>query len=225
MTEEFAVDLHVHSELSHDARAPVEVILDHAEDIEMDAIAITDHDRIENALRAKKLAEDRDLVVIPGVEVSTSNGHLLALGVEQRPKKGKKLQDTIEAVRAMGGTAVVPHPFQVTRHGARKRHIKDCDAIEVYNPWLFTGLRNRRAKKFARNRDIPGVAFSDAHVAGMIGRAHTMIRAEPPLTPEKVLDAIKGGNESIEGKRQPIPVSAWNYTKCAVRKLAYFMPS
>ena len=224
MTEEFAVDLHVHTELSHDARAPVEVILDHAEDIEMDAIAITDHDRIENALRATKLAEDRDITVIPGVEVSTANGHLLALGVERRPEKGRKLQDTVEAVRAMGGTAVVPHPFQFTRHGARKRHITDCDAIEVYNPWLFTGLRNRRARTFAEKRDIPGVAFSDAHVAGMIGRAHTMIRAEPPLTQEKVLDAIKAGHESIEGKRQPIPVSTWNYIKCAFRKMAYFIP-
>ncbi|MDY6779343.1 MAG: phosphoesterase, partial [Halobacteria archaeon] len=72
----------------------------------------SDHDEIDASLRAAELAPEYGLVGIPGVEVSTADGHLLGVGVEEIPETGEPVEDTIEEVRSLGGIAVVPHPFQ-----------------------------------------------------------------------------------------------------------------
>ena len=131
-----SVDLHTHSEGSYDARAPVESVLGQARSVGLDAVIVTDHDRINQSLKAAALAPAYGLVGIPGVEVSTAHGYLRAIGVEECPPIRRPLAETIEAVRELGGAAVVPHPFQSSRHGVRRRRLKRCvcDAIEVYNP-------------------------------------------------------------------------------------------
>jgi len=90
------VDMHVHSEASYDGKEPVDLILEHAEDIGLDAVVITDHDEIETSLEAAELADDYGLIGIPGVEVSTKAGHLLAIGVEEKPEKKKPIRETIK---------------------------------------------------------------------------------------------------------------------------------
>jgi hypothetical protein len=149
------IDPHVHSEGSYDGPEPVELILEHAADIELDGVVITDHDAIEEFRRAADLAPEYGLIGIPGMEVSTRSGHSLAIGVSQRPPEGRSFEETVRIVRDHDGVAAVPHPFQRSRHGVRKRHIGDCDGIEVYNSMLFTGYRNRRAQTFARKRGYP----------------------------------------------------------------------
>jgi len=177
------IDPHVHSEGSYDGREPVELILEHAADIELDGVVITDHDTIEESRRAAALAPEYGLVGIPGVEVSTRAGHLLAIGVDERPPRGRPLAETVDTVRALGGAAVVPHPFQRSRHGVRKGHLTECDGIEVYNSMLFTGYRNRRAHAFARKRRYPKVGASDAHLIPYVGRAYTEVRL-PDVEPD-----------------------------------------
>jgi len=222
------IDPHVHSEDSFDGKEPVDLILEHAEDIGLDAVVITDHDEIEASLEAKDLAEEYDLIGIPGVEVSTKAGHVLALGVEKKPEKKKPIDETIEEIRELGGAAVIPHPFQRTRHGVKKKKIGDPDAIEIYNSWIFTGYRNRRAKKFARNRDIPGVAASDAHSITTVGRAYTEVEiggeeSKEDIDYEDVIETIKDGDTAIHGHRVPIYKSAAHYVKAVARKVSYFV--
>jgi len=219
------IDPHVHSEDSYDGKEPVELILEHAEDIGLDGVVITDHDEIDESLRAAEIASDYGLIGVPGVEVSTSHGHLLAIGVEEKPRKRQPVMDTVERVRELGGAAVVPHPFQVTRHGVKKKRIKDCDGIEVYNAWLFTGYRNRRARTFARKNDYPRLGASDAHSITMVGRAYTEIifdeKSRDEITPRDVVEAIKVGNTHIHGRRAPVTRSAYHYLKASVRKTAW----
>ncbi len=117
------IDPHVHSEASYDGREPVELILEHAADIGLDAVVITDHDTTGGSVRAAKLAADYGLIGIPGVEVSTAHGHLLALGVERMPPRRASYAETIRWIHDHGGIAVVPHPFQRSRHGVRRRHV------------------------------------------------------------------------------------------------------
>lgn len=221
------VDLHVHSEGSYDCNEPVGLILEHADDTELDAVAITDHDSIEKSLEAKKKAEDYDITVIPGAEVSTKNGHLLALGVETLPEKNKSFMKTVERIRELGGVAVVPHPFQTTRHGVRKSRIDDIDAVEVYNSWLFTGWKNKKAKKFARKNGYPETAASDAHSITMVGKAYTEINTvfsdKEDLDYEEILEAIKNGSNHIYGRRKPLHLSTWDYSKAMARKIAWGM--
>lgn len=225
------IDPHVHSEGSYDGHEPVELILEHAAEIGLDGVVVTDHDEIEESLRAADLAPDYGLVGIPGVEVSTAHGHLLAIGIEQCPTRGLPFDETVTRVRDAGGIAIVPHPFQRSRHGVRKRHIDDADGVEVYNSMLFTGYRNRRANRFAERRDFPKLGASDAHYLGNVGRAYTEVAldevpVDAPLSTldgEAIITAIRAGKTALRGRRTPIHRSARQYAKGSIRKSAYLL--
>ncbi|MWG35802.1 PHP-associated domain-containing protein [Halomarina oriensis] len=217
-----ALDPHVHSDGSYDGHEPVERLLERAVEVGLDGIVVTDHDTIEQSLRAAELAPQYGLVGIPGVEVSTAQGHLLAIGVEACPKPGRSFADTVDVVREMGGVAVVPHPSQRTRHGVRRRHVEDCDAVEVYNAWVFTGYRNRRARRFAATSDYPGIAASDAHSAAYVGRAYTELLLEveslDDLTADRIVAELAADGATVAGRRQPLWRSTSHYVSCTGRK-------
>ncbi|WP_254766344.1 CehA/McbA family metallohydrolase [Salinilacihabitans rarus] len=228
----FAIDFHVHSDDSYDGHEPIELILEHAADIGLDGVVITDHDEIGESLRAADLAPEYGLLGIPGVEVSTRHGHLLAIGVEERPDPGQSFEETVAEVRARDGLAIVPHPFQRSRHGVRKRHLTDADAIEAYNSMVFTGYRNRRARTFARRRGYPEIGASDAHYLPNVGRAYTEVvvtagggARKADIDGDDLVDAILDGRTQIRGKRTPIRRSAVQYGKAAVRKSTYLLTS
>lgn len=221
-----AIDPHVHSEASYDGHEPVELLLEQASDIGLDGIVVTDHDAIEASRRAAALAPEYGLLGIPGVEVSTAAGHLLAIGVDDRPAPRQPFEDTVGAVRESGGVAVVPHPFQRTRHGVRRKRLTDCDAIEVFNAWTFTGYRNRRARRFAEIHDYPGVAASDAHSATFLGRAYTELSIDGvgtrrDLDGEAVVKALREGDADVHGRRQPLRTSLRHYLVGAGRKASW----
>jgi len=221
------IDPHVHSEGSYDGHDPVELLLEQAAAIGLDGIVVTDHDTIEESRRAAALAPDYGLVGIPGVEVSTAAGHLLAIGVDERPRAGQPVAETVEMVRDQGGVAVVPHPFQRTRHGIHRRRLAGCpvDAIEVYNAWLFTGYRNRRARRFAARHGYPGLAASDAHSAPLIGRSYTELTIDAPsraaVDGDLVVDAIRSGSAAVHGRRQSLGRSTSHYLTGAGRKVGH----
>ncbi|WP_251329391.1 CehA/McbA family metallohydrolase [Haloplanus pelagicus] len=197
-------DPHVHSAASYDADAPVDRLLDRAANAGLDALAISDHDAIEASLRAVERAPDYDLLAVPGVEVSTADGHLLALGVESRPDPGRSLPVTVDAVRSLGGLSVVPHPFQRSRHGASASAIEDAapDAVEVHNAHTLLGVRNEQAQSFARRHSFPGIGASDAHSASLVGRGFTEVAVDAnPLTTDALLDAIRAGRTTPCGRR------------------------
>jgi hypothetical protein len=205
-----SVELHCHSALSHDGRDPVDRLLEQAAAVGLDAIAVTDHDEIEASLEAVEMAPEYDLIGIPGMEVTSDAGHVLALGVEEIVPEGLSFLETLGRIRDLGGIAVVPHPFQESRHGVMAKvtpsELVAADAIEVYNSRLITGRSNRQAEKFARERGLPMTAGSDAHIAEMVGQAVTRIDAEEP-TVEAILDAIREGRTTVEGKRTPWRIS------------------
>jgi len=222
-----SLDLHVHSSLSYDGHEPVELLLEHASDIGLDGVVVTDHDRIAASLEAADLASEYGLVGIPGVEVSTREGHLLAIGVDVRPSRGMSYAKTVQRIRELGGAAVVPHPFQRTRHGVR-RHVLDetnVDAVEVYNSMLFTGYRNRRARRYAESYGYGTVAGSDAHNLPNVGRAYTEVAvdAETPTdaSVQQVVEALSNGDTSVVGRRTPVTKSFVQYGKGALRKTLY----
>ncbi|WP_336134126.1 PHP domain-containing protein [Natronomonas amylolytica] len=220
------VDFHVHSEASYDGHEPVDLILEHAADIDLDAVVITDHDTIGTSVEAAEKAADYGLVGVPGVEISTADGHLLGIGIDDMPAPGRPMDETVEAVRELGGAAVVPHPFQRTRHGVRKRRLKrvDPDAIETYNAWLFTGYRNRRARRYATKYGYPAVGGSDAHSLLTVGRAYTELTVDKPISEvdsDDIVAAITNGDTGVRGQRAPIKRATGHYAKAAARKTAW----
>ncbi len=204
------VELHAHSALSYDGRDPVDALVDQAEAVGLDGLAVTDHDEIDASLEAADLCEQRGMVGIPGMEVTSQAGHVLALGVTEKVPPGLPFEETLDRIRDGGGIAVIPHPFQESRSGVLanvdREQLLLADAIEVYNSRLLTGRANRQAERFARKRDVPMTAGSDAHIAEMVGQAVTHIDASE-RTLGAVLDAIREGRTSIEGKRTPWIIS------------------
>lgn len=205
-----SVELHTHSDLSHDGRDPVEYLLEQAQAVGLDAIAVTDHDEIEASLEAVRTAGQYDLIGIPGIEISSADGHVLGLGVEERIEPGLPYEETLDRIREQGGVAVVPHPYQESRHGVManitESQLATADAIEVYNSRLLTGRGNRQARRFAEEHGLPMTAGSDAHISEMVGQARTLIDAEEP-TVEAILEAIVDGRTEINGKRTPWRIS------------------
>lgn len=205
-----SVELHAHSALSYDGRDSVELLLEQAEAVGLDAIAITDHDEIAASLEAAELAPEYGLVGIPGMEVTSRAGHVLALGVEESVPSGLPFQETLEAIWGQGGIAVVPHPFQESRSGVlaniSKGELAAADAIEVYNSRLLTGRANRQAARFARRRGLPMTAGSDAHINEMVGQAVTLVDAGESSV-DAILSAIADGRTTVEGKRTPWRIS------------------
>ncbi|RXK49426.1 PHP domain-containing protein [Halorientalis pallida] len=205
-----AAELHSHSSLSHDGRDPVDLLLGQAQAVGLDALAVTDHDEIEASLAAVEKAEEYGLVGIPGMEVSTAAGHVLALGVHEAVPPGLSFGETLDRIRRLGGIAVVPHPFQESRSGVlaniSQETLTAADAIEVYNSRLLTGRSNRQAERFARRNGMPMTAGSDAHISEMVGQAVTRIDAAERSV-DAILDAIREGHTTVEGKRTPWRIS------------------
>jgi predicted metal-dependent phosphoesterase TrpH len=202
-------DLHVHSIFS-DGRDGVEAILEAAIEKNLDGIAITDHDNLEGSFLAERIVRERDLdlVVIPGVEVSTSDGHLLALGVRDLPPRWRSPEETIEFVHQRGGIAIVSHPYHLFRHAMFR--VPPCDAVEVYNSKYIFGIANWWAKRKAERIGLPMVAGSDAHMAKTVGLGVTIVEVEDDGGNDEgvvsaVLESIRAGRVEIDGtKTSPV---------------------
>ena len=205
-----SAELHCHSALSHDGRDEIELLLEQAAGIGLDALAITDHDVLDASIEAAELASSYGLVGIPGMEVTTAAGHVLAIGVREHVPAGLSFEETLARIREQGAIAVIPHPFQRSRHGVAphisRSALASADAIEIYNSRLLTGRSNRQAERFARVRGLPMTAGSDAHISEMIGQAVTETDAAE-RSADAVLEAIREGRTRVLGKRTPWRIS------------------
>jgi predicted metal-dependent phosphoesterase TrpH/glycosyltransferase involved in cell wall biosynthesis len=176
-----AVDLHMHTDWSHDCSIPVEDLLDHAEEIGLGGIAVTDHNAFGGALEAVDRAHARDLIVIPGEEVKTDNqGEVIGLFLVEEIPRGLTFAETIEAIREQGGLVYLPHPFDrmhaIPDPATLHRHLAEIDVLEVFNARLLRDSFNDEALRFARKYRLLQGAGSDAHVLQGVGTGAVRMR-------------------------------------------------
>jgi hypothetical protein len=161
----------------------VREVLESAVRAGLDVIAVTDHNEIQGSLEAREICSGYEVEAIPGVEVSTREGHLVALFVEQNIPRGMSAIDTLLQIREMGGLGIVPHPQQpvpnsITLHSIRKalEHplaretllgIEVCNMNPSHSPY------NRHSQQIADGLPLAHIASSDAHMASMIGAGVT----------------------------------------------------
>ena len=217
-TRSLTIDLHVHTNYSHDGHDSVKEILERAIAKKLDGIAICDHDTMEGFYAARKYVAKThsDLIIIPGIEVSTSKGHLLVLGIEDGIEKGLSPEETIRIARQKeqeGNCTVViiaPHPFHPFRHsiGNFCTH-HGIDAIETFNSRYISGIANTIASRVAARKAITAVAGSDAHSVECVGLAtvEVDVEAEHASEYEALLKSIKSGKVRIKShKRTPFSI-------------------
>jgi predicted metal-dependent phosphoesterase TrpH len=186
------VDLHMHSDHSHDCATPVEVLLATAREQGLGAIAVTDHNEISGALEARRQAEG--IKVIVGEEVKTAGeGEVIGLFIEERIPRGLTLAKTVAEIRRQGGVVYVPHPFDRMHAVPDYEHLlpvlAEIDAIEVYNPRVAIGAFNEEAARFAAKYRLPAGAGSDAHVAQGLGSVR--VRMHDFDGPREFLQALR----------------------------------
>ena len=182
----FFADLHTHSSASFDSLASPASLVRTAASRGLTHLAITDHDRIDGALRARDAAASiaPELTVIVGEEIKTADGDLIALFVERAVAPGLPAEDAIAEVRTQGGLVGIPHPFDrfrgsLLRDARMERLAGQVDWIETHNARIALGGGNQRAAEFAVGLGVPGIAVSDAHSAFEVGVAYTVLRRDP----------------------------------------------
>jgi glycosyltransferase involved in cell wall biosynthesis len=186
------VDLHMHTDHSHDCATPVEVLLAQAKERGLGAIAVTDHNEISGAREARAKAEG--IKVIVAEEIKTGGqGEVIGLFIEEKIPRGLTLSETIAEIKRQGGVVYVPHPFDRMHSVPDYEHllpvIDDVDAIEIFNPRIAIPEFNEEAVRFAAKYRIPGGAGSDAHVPQGLGSVR--IRMRDFDGPEEFLESLR----------------------------------
>jgi predicted metal-dependent phosphoesterase TrpH len=201
-------DLHIHS-LASDGVDGIPAILEFAErSTELDVIAITDHERIDGAVAARRMAKDLGyrIEVVVGEEITTLGGHLLALFIEERVPPLRSLRTTIAEIHELGGLAIPAHPlvpYPLCAQGwVLRRLIRDRDprvrpdAIEAFNPTMLGRPWHGRVVAFAAEHGLPTVGNSDSHQAVAIGTGWSTF---PGRTADELRAAILDGATAHHG--------------------------
>jgi predicted metal-dependent phosphoesterase TrpH len=208
-----SADLHVHS-MASDGIDGVEAILDAAVARGLSIIAITDHERIDGAVAARKLAlaESLPIEVIVGEEITTRNGHLVALFLRERIGPWASMRESVRRVHEQGGIAIVAHPLvpyplcasagTIQRLLAADDLRVHPDAIEAFNPTTAAMRWTRRVPEFIAECGVAAVGGSDAHRASNVGQVVTRF---PGRTPDDLRKAIAERRTTYEGSAYP-----WN---------------
>ena len=202
-------DLHVHTSYSGDCRCTVKDVIMAAKAKGLRGIGITDHNSIQGIKEALKLS-GKDFLIIPGIEVSSKDGHILGLGINKPVPTGLPAAETVKLIREQGGIAIAAHPFGLSLKpfAALKA---EYDAIEVFNSRRY--IANHIARRFAERRHLPMTAGSDAHNPDEVGLAGIRVRGEPNVN--SVLEKIKKGETLVFGRTLPLG----NY----LRRVLYFV--
>jgi predicted metal-dependent phosphoesterase TrpH len=188
------VDLHCHTSASFDSLADPLKVVHAARSRGITHLAITDHDRIDGAQRARAAAIP-GISVIVGEEVKTAGGDLICLFLEEAIPPGLTPAETIARARAQGGLVGIPHPFDRYRGsmGKAEDDIRALaglvDWVEAFNARVVFREGNEQAAEFARTAGLPGVAVSDAHSTLEVGVAATRLEGDPG-TPAGLLAAL-----------------------------------
>jgi predicted metal-dependent phosphoesterase TrpH len=170
-------DLHIHSQYSLDCNMPLEKIIERCQKVGVNCIALCDHGTAEGAFRLREIAPFK---VIVAEEILTPYGEIMGMFLEETIPSGLSVAETLKRIRAQGGLACIPHPFDTFRHSALRSQVIEeiadqIDIFEVLNARGILGRDSAKAEAFAAKHGLIRSAGSDAHTPREIGNAYVEI--------------------------------------------------
>jgi predicted metal-dependent phosphoesterase TrpH len=219
-------DLHIHTDHSHDGVTRVPAVLKRAAEIGLDVVAIADHDQFDGALEALELAAGYGVGVVPGCEISTADGHLVALFIRSRIPQWLTLAETLRRVADQGGLCFAAHPgggydYSLSTELIR-RTLQDpalarvLVGIETFNAGLLHPADNLGAQILARELPVARLGGSDAHILRSIGTGLTWF---PGTSVDDLREALECHyTEAVAGRIRPraMVLAEWG-TRLALR--------
>ena len=200
-------DLHVHTCFSKDGRTTMEELVESAVEKGIGCIAVTDHNEFE---AFERLKDNGRVIIIPAEEVSSKEGHIVALGIDRRIPRGLSIQETIDRIHEAGGYAFAAHPYRWWSGLGEKNTLSyDFDGIEARNG-RSVPRDNRRSQALADRIGKPQSAGSDAHTPGRIGDSYIVIP-----------DTITTWQEAVEFIMSDAPREVCSGSRGILRTLKY----
>ncbi len=218
------VDLHSHTIYSKDCLTPPAELIARARAIGLDKIAVTEHNRLDGALAAKKLAPD---LVIVGEEIKTTHGEIIGYFLHEEVPRGLSPQETIRRLRDQGAVITIPHPLDSLRRSAMGLEpvlsvIDEVDALEILNARCVRAQDNQAAAELARQHGKLITAGSDAHIPYEVGRCYVEM---PPFDDNAVDFLAALSHARACGKISPFwPHFASTYARWRKRILPVALP-
>jgi predicted metal-dependent phosphoesterase TrpH len=220
----------MHTTTSDGLATVQEVLEDVARRGHLDVIAITDHNLLDASLWAYSQRSRYPFDIIPGVEISSADGHVVGLWVTKPIAKGKSLAETVAAIHEQGGFAFLAHPLEpiilprtlVWRYVMHPEVLQEsgADGVEVFNSGTLTPGNSWLTRRRFGSMGLTLLGNSDAHVLGSVGRAVTRF---PGRTAADLRLALDSGQTAVEGKHWPIS-DLWKLLiNAKARKLSRFL--
>lgn len=198
------LDLHIHSEHSSDGIGSPDEIIKILKNKGLNGMAITDHNNIKGSLKALKIAP-KDFIVIPGVEISTLNGHIIALNVRENIQRELSVEETVDKIIDIGGIPVVPHVYR-NMSGINKENLikisSKIPAIEVFNSCSIPKT-NLKIAKLAKELKFGGTGGSDSHDPKYVGWGYTTVNITD-LNIDSIISEINKQKTWGEGHTLPL---------------------
>jgi len=202
--------LHMHTTESRGTRIKYDSVIrpKDAVDIlsksEVDAVVVTDHNTTRAYKKMRAYAKGRPLIIINGIEIGTTDGHVVGLGVSEgidHKLKGRKMNafEACDLIRDFNGEVYIPHPFDAQRKGLGIK-IKEVNGIvEIFNPMNIFGFENELAYKVASKLGRPKAVGADAHSPTLLDTCLTCVDSIPEEY--SIIKALKGEEVSFENCR------------------------
>ncbi|MFW9943258.1 MAG: PHP domain-containing protein [Candidatus Thorarchaeota archaeon] len=210
------LDIHIHTINSGDSKIIPKAVPEKIKSKGLDGIALTEHNKLFKY-------DLQGIIVLPGIEISTKRGHLLAIGLDENIKKGMSMDWTIKEVKRHNGIAIIAHPYSISARADLNSLNMKPDAIETLNARImFCKISSKLAKRKANQLMLPTTGGSDSHILDTIGDAYTTVYAKSRSI-EDILEAFRKGNIEAGGRCSSIKNKAKGRVGSITRKIRNIM--
>jgi predicted metal-dependent phosphoesterase TrpH len=212
------IDLHTHSTASKDGGITLQQYKKILNKGILDVIAITDHDRIDFALKAREILGEKHIIV--GQEVTTTDGDIIGLYLKNAIPSGLSAKEAVKLIHIQDGIVCIPHPFETLRKGVNLKVldniVNSVDLIEAHNGRAVFQNFSSSAIIWAETNNKPSVASSDAHGFKGVGRTYTNIK-KFPTGPEELIELIN--DAKLTAKNPPFITLTYPAKNMILKKL------